>query len=282
MQRSEFNELFNNIDEISDAEVSSLEALRIQYPYFQTLHLLLAKAYKDRDSEKQRPALHKAAIYSVDRPYLKQVLEGEHKFVEVIREEKDNSAKGLPPEQKETVADKSQLDNSEKDLPDVESQLSPKKDVNIKEEKKAEEKMDHDVYKELDDNLKLLEERKKVMAALLQEDSPVEKNKPAPIKAPSRSKKDQIELIEKFIKNEPQMEKPNRMASESDYAQEDLAKKSISHSEAFLTPTLAELMVRQRKYSKAIDIYEKLMLKFPKKTAYFASQIEKINNRSNV
>ena len=40
--------------------------------------------------------------------------------------------------------------------------------------------------------------------------------------------------------------------------------------------------MKQQKYARAIDIYEKLSLKFPEKRTYFASQIQKIKEVKNV
>jgi hypothetical protein len=42
------------------------------------------------------------------------------------------------------------------------------------------------------------------------------------------------------------------------------------------TETLAKLYVLQGKTDLAISIYQKLMVKFPEKNSYFASQIQKI------
>ena len=44
----------------------------------------------------------------------------------------------------------------------------------------------------------------------------------------------------------------------------------------FMTETLAQIYIKQAYYDKAIEAYEKLSLKYPKKNTYFAGQIEKI------
>ena len=47
----------------------------------------------------------------------------------------------------------------------------------------------------------------------------------------------------------------------------------VGDDENFFTETLAKIYVKQKRYSKALEIIKKLSLKYPKKNAYFADQI---------
>jgi hypothetical protein len=83
----------------------------------------------------------------------------------------------------------------------------------------------------------------------------------------------QSDLIDKFIIANPRIE-PVKEKTET--ANEDISKSFVEKKEEFVTETLARIYVNQGYYSRAIDIYEKLSLKFPEKSSYFASQIEKV------
>ena len=309
MEPSRFHKLLEDINTVQAQDLPALNKLSEQYPYFQNLHLLIAKAHQSTNSEGLKVALNKAAIYGVDRAHLKQVMSGEYKFTEIIRIQEippvagekpphqkvalPKAAKVKPDSAKATPKETPVATQAPKTVPPAPpapkevapKQRSPKPATTTGSSTPDPSKADtskSDVYQELDNNLKQLSERKKAMLAFLEGDTISGKKKPTVPKKRLPKKENQIELIEKFIKNEPQMGKKAVETDESQPLQEDLATKKLKYSERFQTETYAQLLIKQKKYAKAVSIYENLMLKFPKKTAYFASQIEKINQRANV
>ena len=90
----------------------------------------------------------------------------------------------------------------------------------------------------------------------------------------STSKKQlQSELIDKFIISNPRIE-PQK--DKSHLPNDDISKPFVEEAGGLVTETLAKIYISQGYYSKAMNIYEKLSLKFPEKSSYFASQIEKV------
>ncbi len=82
----------------------------------------------------------------------------------------------------------------------------------------------------------------------------------------------QHDLIDRFLEKNPRIVPRDEKADEA----EDISRDSVEESEGLFTDTLAQIYVRQGYYSKAIFAYEKLSLKYPEKSSYFASQIQKI------
>jgi hypothetical protein len=80
------------------------------------------------------------------------------------------------------------------------------------------------------------------------------------------------ELIDAFIRVQPKIVPDKTKSGE----QEDISETFIRHEDQFMTETLAQIYFRQGYYLKAIHVYEKLSLKFPEKSSYFATQINKI------
>lgn len=63
--------------------------------------------------------------------------------------------------------------------------------------------------------------------------------------------------------------------------QEDISAKSLQESEDLMTETLANIYIRQKHFLKAIDIFERLRLKYPEKNTYFARRIKELEEQIN-
>ncbi len=89
--------------------------------------------------------------------------------------------------------------------------------------------------------------------------------------------------IEKEDTTKPQPTFENNSRSERVVENEDdlkyadeLARKSITFNWDNATETLAKIYAKQGKKQKAIEVYKYLILKYPSKSSYFASQIENL------
>ncbi len=85
-------------------------------------------------------------------------------------------------------------------------------------------------------------------------------------------------LIERFLESEPGAIKADKQTN----LEGDVSEGSVQEDDSFITDTLAKIYVKQGLHAKAIYAYERLSLKYPEKSAYFAAQIEKIKNNANV
>ncbi len=94
----------------------------------------------------------------------------------------------------------------------------------------------------------------------------------SPPEIPERQSR-QHELIDRFVSKQDSMiiRPPVEPA-----VPVDLSLESLKESDDLLTETLARIYMQQGYHRKAIHAFEKLSLKYPEKSVYFASQIEKI------
>ena len=81
-----------------------------------------------------------------------------------------------------------------------------------------------------------------------------------------------IDLIDKFIKNSPKINIKKEYKPDLEIIPDSKIKDDL------ITETLAKIYIDQKKYNKAIKAYNILGLKYPKKSSFFADQIERIKN----
>lgn len=87
----------------------------------------------------------------------------------------------------------------------------------------------------------------------------------------------QQSIIDRFIETNPGVIRPKKEF----FTPETAAKKSEHLPENLATETLAKVYLQQGNFQGAIRIYERLMLKFPEKNAYFANLIQQIQKDNN-
>lgn len=179
---------------------------------------------------------------------------------------------------------------AEKPVKDVNppQKTAPKKDVSenvnaesVKKPQEKEEKADETLQDHIkatveeqeqsfstDRKRQSLDELKRILAERINE---IENKK----KQPSKSKKteeshEKKAIIEKFIAENPSISRPKPEF----YNPVVSAQNSLVDQENIVSETLAKIYLNQGHHDKAISVYQKLSLKYPEKSIYFAGLIE--------
>lgn len=99
-----------------------------------------------------------------------------------------------------------------------------------------------------------------------EQDIEVEKTEESPVFDNAKSKK--LELIDKFIEANPKI-----TPSKTTVSIPLNVERSSGDTSYLMTETLARVYLEQKKYQKAIQAYEILILKYPEKSVFFADRI---------
>jgi len=248
VKKERFKEIVHNYSSTSD-EITSLKKLANEYPFSQIIHLLLANSSKSSNSSDYKPSLTTAAFYTTDRTILKSLIE--HNSVP----SEANRPQVIPPKLVTVPQAKANIP-SKIDTIQVSDTLAEDVLINLEKlqiiKKEAAEWLEN---RTASANTKKKETAKKT--------KPKVKNIKKVAKPNSQTK-----IIEKFIKEEPRITKNAKPLNDK----EDMANKSSVMREDVISESLAKIFVKQGKNKKAIDIYKKLIWKFPQ-------QIEKLKKK---
>ena len=317
MNKQRFIKTLKDFNNIPDDDRNKLHELAKNYPYSQIIHTLVAKANHDAETSIASQTLHYAAFYATDRHVLREIIQRKaSKIVEEEPVHQDYETETSPVET-EAVSDRpitvnlpdnddrlhetllSDLESLQKSkasyLEWLESSEMPQESEIT--ETREEQQIHHQIptpeghgVEELEPEaiqevLPKQEEAEPAPDQIKPDRAKKEKPKTPKVKKAKskektsrkgKSKKlEQDEIIEKFINKEPSISARPVRSTES---QPDLSAASTSFNEDLVSENLAQIFVNQGKKNKAIDIYKKLIWKFPQKKAYFASRIEELKN----
>lgn len=290
VEKERFHQLITNYTALSEEEAQLVLGLQQDFPYSQVLHGLAARAAQDNNLNDKEHHLHLCAIYSTDRAVLKSVmtaLQQPRVVVEIPlpKIEPVNFEKKTEAQHQVTIVEEAktgiEIKPEADDLIPVSSNLSGDElynevmhDIEILRERKAQFEQ---MVSNLENGLPISTESsksKKTKAADPDEGLLKEiKSQKKKIKPEGEKQKEQIEIIDQFIKIQPSM--PKVKATEGQ-AKNDLSEPSVTYSDNIVSETLVEILLKQGKKEKAVDVLKKLIWKFPQKKAYFAARIEEL------
>jgi tetratricopeptide (TPR) repeat protein len=304
MNRNDFLNMIEDTIPVSQHLLGEVYELIAIFPYFQSAHLLLLKGLQNNADVKFENQLRNSAIHianretlyyhlmkrpspevvsgmaNTDKAYIgnqdydnqQTVIETAKNSESLINEIEKNSGETRYQEQDDTV----QQVPVHTILISNESDNEESAGVMLLEDEEAIPIEDQIFYMDpgisVPDNSGLLELEPDDDNTVYAEESGISRNQMNDERSDSK-KQMQSELIDKFIIANPRIEP---LREKTNFQLEDISKPFIEEEGCFVTETLAKIYINQGYYSKAIDIYEKLSLKFPEKSSYFASQIEKV------
>jgi len=300
VDKNQLVSLLNHFSGSTADEAVEVNALAGNYPYSQLLEALAARVSKDHQLKDHQVTLQRAAVYSTDRSVLKEIMTAvtevsqadERVAQESLQQEPVLSQKG--PSQIPTNTDyadevihdlerlqelkhnfEALFDQDGVALPVVKPAITkPEKEKKISKKERiiqmARELEKNSEAPAATDSIPAKKKAKKSteLDPIVSEIKATRKK----VQPESEKTKEQIEIIDQFIKTKPHLVPSAATAEENP----DLAStlKSGEFSDHIVSETLAEILIRQGKKDKAIEVYKKLIWKFPQKKAYFAAQIE--------
>lgn len=296
MNTKDFTYLLNRPYSISEKQTQELEQILIDFPYLQSARAIQLKGLYNLDSFRYNTELKKTAAHTTDRSVLfdfitseyfqsvqKGYLEEQEKQIaqiyvtdgEVLKPA-DKLEESIKLTIKEAIQHTGTNDSEPEVYDNIELEEEPiATEIQKNSTEQTEEKLE--IGKPLDfvksekhsfqEWLQL--SRLTPIAREQEEESEKEKEKEFPVIDEAKTKK--LELIDRFIESNPKIV-PDRNNPPSPAKIE----KSTQDTSYLMTETLARVYLEQKKYSKAIQAYEILILKYPEKSVFFADRISDI------
>jgi hypothetical protein len=292
VKQSELIQLISKPHRSNFDDMQKLVELKEQFPFFQSAHMLLTLVSKKFDSGIYQDTLRKTAISIPNRARLynllnapevieeevvteKQTTEIEHlKAIELHSDKKEPTEEELTKQIEKEVEKNIITSFVEKEVLKTHDWYKPKEKK--KEVKKTEEKKEEINAGSFSDWLQALKkvDRVEEMTESKTEEVEEESRIITDFKKSDDKKAKEKAIIDRIIESDPGNIRldPNQRFFEANQK----AKESMLENEHLVTETLAKIYALQGNIPKAVRAYEILSLKFPQKSAYFASLIENL------
>mgnify|MGYP006182149521 CR=1 FL=1 len=271
MNANQFLNIVSQGDQLSKDQVNQLFKLHQNFPYFQIPNILLAKYELQKSKGSPSDFLALAAINSPNRAWLKKLIEGPEAISNLTfltSKSKSREASDVP---SSTVVLEDEVDSGlvPKTLPEADPSQRAEILKKLDEELKSKASQDPTPEKEVskprkkrngpDDLIETIrkKEKKEILDA---------------------KKKEQIDIIKSFSKKDIKLATLKEI--ENFQKQSDLSENSTKLNPNLLSESYAKLLAKQGKNKKAKEIYQKLMVKFPNKSTYFADLIKELENKN--
>jgi hypothetical protein len=265
MNKEKFVELLN-AEKLSPDDMSHLDQLIEQYPWFSLPKFLHLKAAHQNNIDSEVSEISKTVVFSSDRKHLYNWIH-----------EAYNKAGDLPSMSKTEIEF---LDVEEASKDEELSYGEPFELLEKEESEMEDSEIDDSTVMPVIDHLKEVDDQEEMENEASSEEPVTQKGllmKSSNTSSFNKYNKS-AELIESFLHTDPGVIKADKETN----LEGDVSIDSVQEDDSFITDTLAKIYVKQGLHAKAIYAYERLSLKYPEKSAYFAAQIEKIKIISNV
>ena len=263
MNTQSFIQLLENESAVKSIDLKQLDSVLENFPYFQSARMLYLRNLKINNNFLFNSSLKTTAAYVGDRTVLFEYITKE--FKEIVREVETEDVKDEVEKASAETTESNKTTEQPKPLEKTEEQT-----YNIKEDThkiisfSTDDKFSFNEWLQLS-NVKEIHRR--VDEKIVNSDKKTNKSSPENPK---------FDLIDKFIDTNPKLKRKVK----DDVVSGNIALSGTRENDGWMTETLAQVYIEQKKYSKAIKAYKILGLKYPEKSGFFADRIRSIKKLS--
>ena len=269
MNTNDYINLLNNSKAINDKQTLILETIVNEFPFYQSARALYLKGLYNQESFRYNYELKKTAAHTTDRSVLFDFITSDDFkiFQQELYDKYQAEIQNIIVADFEYVEEENRpvaINSISKTTTSTETYFVSEQQETNKEVEAALEigkpfQFDKNETHSFSEWLQLAK-----IAPIVREETEKQMNVSSELEK-------KFDLIEKFIELNPKIPQ----AKDTTAVPINIAKSNETPS-SIMTETLAQIYLEQKKYSKAIQAYEILILKYPEKSSFFADRIKNI------